>query len=204
MGLMFSGKTEKMMKYVKQYQETECILIKHRNDIRSDEKSVISHAGQKMKATTVDKLEELEENDLNYKKLKLIAVDEGHFFHNIAPCAQKWALQGKMVIITTIKSDLFMEPIQNVSHLIAIADKVTILSNVCSNCNAKAVFNYRKTPLPETDNDVERYVGGAEDYTILCRECFSNKQQQDYNSQQGIFSDEKARQHVQKLHNTIK
>jgi thymidine kinase len=197
-GSMFSGKTEKLLNQLEKFKNSERILIKHRDDKRFDDANVVSHSGKKFPAITFDKLEELSNNEW-YKKLKVIAVDEGHFFPEISTYAHQWALHGKQVLISAIQSDIFMEPLPNVSQLVSKADKISVLTSYCSQCHAKSLFNYRKTPLPSIENPVARYLGGPDEYTTLCRTCFHKRMADDYEKNQGLLSNKEERKRAEKL-----
>jgi thymidine kinase len=198
-GPMFSGKTENLLGQLSKLKPNEYILIKHLNDVRYSETCVESHSGIKFPASSMKNLEQLDRNSDMYENAKVIAVDEGHFFSNIAEQAYQWALHGKLVLVTAIQTDMYMEALPNISGLTAKADKITLLASYCSHCKAKGLFSYRKTALPKEGNDVERFVGGGEDYTTLCRICFHKRMIDDCEKKLGLFSDEVARNRIKTM-----
>jgi len=194
-GAMFSGKTSALLRPYKTYNVNERVLIKHVDDIRFQNNAsfVFSHIGEKTVAVAVSKLGEISTHDAFYNSLKLIAVDEGHFFDDIYEYASQWALHGKNVIITGLCRDILLRPLPAISRLIAVADDVTFLTSKCSLCTGTAGFNYQKTALPETTNLVEKYRGTADDYSALCRTCFYKRTREDCSNKTGMFIDQQLR-----------
>ena len=141
---MFAGKTAMLIDKFKRYKSQETVLLKHSCDTRYSNDYVVSRNGESFSATAVSELLCNGETMFGdrYKNLAVIGIDEGQFFPNIANCAHQWALQGKNVIITAIKTGIYMEPIQAIAELAAIADLETQLRTGCRHCAGLALFTY--------------------------------------------------------------
>ena len=190
-GPMFAGKTTVLLEILKAKKPNSVVLLKHRDDTRFPVRDkVLTHTGASFPCTIVQNLEDINRNC--YEDWCTIAVDEGQFFPNIYEMASKWACQGKEVIITAISNGLFMEPLRQIANLMAVSDKITKLTAVCTSCIADANFSYRKTPFPEhvSPTSPTFFLGGEESYKALCRRCFVKHIQHDHSQQTGMFSGE--------------
>jgi len=190
-GPMFAGKTSHLLTVLKQRETKNVVLVKHFEDNRFPSNSkVISHDGFSYPCITVRNLQEVQKKDSCFNDCSTIAIDEGQFFSEIFEYAELWACHGKEVIITTLTSGIFMEPLKYVSKLLAVCDKITMLKASCSSCFGKAVFTFRITAFPEheTPESPSFFVGGLDDYTPLCRRCFLKRIQYDHSNSLGMFS----------------
>jgi len=197
-GAMFTGKTETLFKYLDRVLGNERVLLKHKHDRRYDDACVVSHMGTRFPALNVSELKEFSKKDEFYDNLKLIAVDEGQFFPDLAEHAHQWALHGKNVVIAAIQTDLFTEPLPTISRVIAKADRVTYLSGICTQCQGIGSFSYRKNPLPDGEDTMQRYVGGVNDYTLLCRACYQRIMHETFSNRSGMFTKKDARDRFKK------
>jgi thymidine kinase len=195
---MFTGKTETLLKYLDKATVSERVLIKHKLDIRYDDVCVVSHKGTRFPALNVSELGEFSKQDEYYSNLKLIAVDEGQFFPDLAEHAHQWALHGKHVVIAAIQTDMFTDPLPDISRVIAKADRVTHLSGICTQCQGIGSFSYRKNALPDGEETVQKYVGGVKDYTLLCRACYQRTMHEAFTNRSGMFIKKEARDRFKK------
>jgi thymidine kinase len=104
--------------------------------------------------------------------------------------SQKWACHGKEVIISSIASGIFMEPLKNVAKLMALCDEITIMKTQCNSCLGTAIFSYRTSPFPENEspNSPAFFLGGFTEYATLCRRCFIKRIACDQEMKIGMFS----------------
>lgn len=211
-GPMFSGKTTKLIQILKQRNIHEVYAVKHIQDTRYPENSerskIISHDGDDFPCYRSNNLFIPAEI---YEKVSIIAIDEGQFFTDLVITAEKFACEGKEVIITGLRNGLFMEPITSMVNLLGIADVITTLSTTCVSClNAEAAFTYRKIPLPENEEIINPtfFLEGNEAYCSLCRRCHIKKLQFDKKERRGMFSNNafkrmKIPSHIFDLNNSI-
>lgn len=197
---MGSGKTAALLKTYSEAAESERLMVKHRYDNRfgSFAETVVSRDGCVAVAVAIEKLENLHITE-RFAELKLICVDEGHFFDDVSEYAALWARNGKKVVVTGVSRDIFFRPLANMSKLIAQADQVTFLTAKCNHCHGVGGFNYRATAFPDTDNRVLKYVGGDVEYITLCRPCFYKRMKDDIKNCAGMFSNANQREIAQEL-----
>merc|ERR1711879_726297 len=101
----------------------------------------------------------------------VIGIDEGQFFSDLFPFCEKWADEGKIVIVAALDGTFQRKAFGTVLNLIPIAEKVTKLSAVCMlRCSRDASFTYR---MP-TETEVE-VIGGADKYVAVCRGCYAEQ-----------------------------
>ena len=97
----------------------------------------------------------------------VIGIDEGQFFNDIAHYCEKWAQTGKTVIVAALDATFQRKPFNSILQLVPLAEKVTKLTAVCTDCAADAAFTARTTK--ETDVEV---IGGSSSYKAVCRNCY--------------------------------
>jgi thymidine kinase len=85
----------------------------------------------------------------------------------IVEYAHKLALDGKIIIISGLSGTFKMEPFENMSKLISIADEVVFCRSVCVSCTDDASFTLRTSNSEELVS-----IGGADTYKPVCRRCF--------------------------------
>ena len=94
----------------------------------------------------------------------VIGIDEGQFFNDIAHYCEKWAQTGKTVIVAALDAAFQRKPFNFILQLVPLAEKVTKLTAVCTDCAADAAFTARTTK--ETDVEV---IGGSSSYKAVCK-----------------------------------
>jgi thymidine kinase len=188
-GPMFSGKTTFLLNYLNKTKPRETVLLKHLQDTRFPVRSrVVTHGGMSFPAIEVQRLKDLDNE--HFETCSTIAIDEGHLFENLYETSLEWVRHGKQVIITALSNGTFMQPLTEISRLMAVADKVIALTTECSSCHARANFSFRKKAFPENENPDSPafFIGGSEAYTPLCRRCFIKQYQHDQEHTLGMFS----------------
>ena len=98
----------------------------------------------------------------------VLAIDEGQFFPDLADMCDRWASQGKSVIVAALDGTFQREPFPVIMALIPRAEEVIKLTAICVGCGADAAFSRRLSD--ETDVEV---IGGADKYVAMCRACYA-------------------------------
>ena len=171
-GPMFAGKTTAMMREVEARRATRAagsvFIVKHALDRRygAAAAALTAHDGHAWKAhAVVRRLADADVGDAT-----LIAVDEGQFFDDLAVVCDRWAHEGRDVLVATLISDYNRDPFAAPSALLSKADKIVFMEASCAQCGREASFTYY---LGERQSkQTEFAVGGSESYVSLCRRCF--------------------------------
>jgi thymidine kinase len=168
-GSMISGKTEELIRRLKQSVRDRQIIIVFRSnmDTRAQEKRISSHDNNSMKSIGIDCSVDI----LNYvEEAQVIGIDEGQFFDNELPgICSLLANMGKHVIVAGLDMDFRGKAFGPMPELMALAEEVTKLHAICNRCDNPAQFSHRK--IPETETVM---VGAADLYEPICRSCFTN------------------------------
>lgn len=179
-GPMFASKTSSMISEVERYLITKkkCMIIKHAQDTRYDHYSkgvpIVTHSGKifdKCPIVTVGLLKTANEKfaeSLHHSDV--IAISEGQFYDDVSEYANKWANEGKIVIVEALNGDFRQKPFDNVVNLMSVSDTVVHLKAICMVCYENdASFTIR------TNKNEERIVIGNENiYMAVCRQCKIN------------------------------
>ncbi len=168
-GSMFSGKTEELLRRMKRARlaKLKVMLFKPRVDDRYDEVKVVSHEGLNADAIPVASGEEilaLARPD----EIAVVGIDEVQFFDQaIVPVVESLANRGVRVICAGLDQDYRGLPFGPMPSLMCIAEFVTKLHAVCTQCGAPACRSQR---LLATEGQL--FVGGSAAYEARCRQCF--------------------------------
>lgn len=165
-GPMFSSKSSTLLARIRRHEIAgrSCIVIKYIKDTRYDEKHLTTHDLIKHPALPADDLSELDNVVAEYD---CIGIDEGQFFKNLAASCDKWANNGKIVIVSGLDSTFARKPFGEMPALMAIAEKIDKLSAVCQTCGQDAAYSKRKVESEEVE-----LIGGADKYVASCRKCY--------------------------------
>eukprot|EP00041_Stephanoeca_diplocostata_P015195 m.288391 g.288391 ORF g.288391 m.288391 type:complete len:226 (+) comp19960_c0_seq11:177-854(+) len=167
LGPMFSGKSTELLRRIKRYSiaKNRCLVIKYINDTRYSKDRVSTHDRQEFEATAANKLFDVErETD----DVDIVGIDEGQFFPDLVPFAEKMASVGKTVIIGALDGTFQRKPFGTILELVPMAEHVVKLNAVCFNCGADAPFSKRIV-----DDTAVEVIGGADKYVAACRRCFT-------------------------------
>jgi thymidine kinase len=167
-GSMFSGKTEELLRRVKRARlaRLPVQLFKPQVDSRYDAVKVVSHAGEQAEALPVGSAAELERNV--DEQTRVVGVDEVQFFDDdIVQVVERLADRGVRVICAGLDLDYRGVPFGTMPALLAVAEQVTKLQAVCSQCGAPATRSQRLVA-----REGQLFVGGASEYEPRCRACF--------------------------------
>lgn len=172
-GPMFSRKTSELISLARQHMiaEDKVIAFKPSNDIRYSETKIVSHTGEELDATPIDRrfpgqmikcVHELEEHDGN---IDVICIDEAQFF-------QESAMRGvisyflynlrKTIIVSGLSQDSFGDPFGAMPYILAIADDIIHKKAVCS--SSKMVGAATRTFRKNTSDATQVVVGGKDIY----------------------------------------
>ncbi|EGR33225.1 thymidine kinase, putative [Ichthyophthirius multifiliis] len=167
-GPMFSGKSSKLLEYIKRYQykQQRCLVFNYVNDNRySQEEQITTHNGQSFKAQKISNLSDVLNISKNYD---VIAIDEGQFFLDIADIADQLANQGKIVIVAALDASFQRKAFNNILDLVPICEEIIKLKAVCLICKEDASYSKRKGSSKRVE-----MIGGEELYFPVCRVCFN-------------------------------
>jgi len=172
-GSMFSGKSEELIRRVRRVQiaKKKVQVFKPTIDDRYDVQHIYSHNGTKVEAINVikskDILEKVEPDT------EVIAIDEAQFYdHDIVSICQKFADQGRRVIVAGLDQDFRGEPFGPIPKLLAIAEYVDKLQAICMICGNTASRTQRLVNgQPAKYSDPTILIGAKESYEARCRKC---------------------------------
>lgn len=168
-GPMFSGKStegiKRIRKYAVVYGDELTLSVKYSGDNRYTEDAKVStHDRTTLPAISCTKLEELGEE---WKKYRVIFIDEGQFFEDIKQFVLH-ALKNQIIIIVAgLDGDYKKDPFPNDwLSLIPYASHVKKLKAICK-CGNAAAFTTRMSS--ETEQTV---IGGSDKYEARCNKCW--------------------------------
>ncbi|MEO7521537.1 MAG: thymidine kinase [Gemmatimonas sp.] len=173
-GVMFSGKTEELMRRVRRstIARKHVQLFKSHLDNRYAGQWVISsHDRRSLEAVPVDTAAQI---TLRLDPMAhVIAIDEAQFLDaGIVSVATSLAERGRRVIVAGTDTDFRGEPFGFMPQLMAVAEVVDKLHAICVLCGSPASRNQRLiegTPAPYDSPTI--MVGAADSYEARCRAC---------------------------------
>lgn len=176
-GPMYCGKTEELIRQVKRaaIAQKKVQVFKHAIDTRyGPDRKVFSHAGLSFESELVKTPAQiLKRTD---PKTEMVAIDESQWFgKKLVPVIQKLLDEGKHVVIAGLALTFDRTPFLPMPTLMAMADKVTKLSAICTVCGEEAVFHKRITGGKKIDplEADPTLVGRSDAYEARCRKCFN-------------------------------
>lgn len=175
-GPMFSGKSEELMRRLRRAKiaRQNVLTFKHFYDNRHSLTYVVSHDGNKLEAEPLTSVSDILAL-VNKQEITVIGIDEVQFFPNdIIPVICQLVQHGKRVIVAGLDLDFRGVPFGCMPTLMAIADKVTKLQAICTECGVDAHFTQRLVNgKPARYNDPIILIGAQEAYEARCRGCYS-------------------------------
>ena len=173
-GPMFSGKSEELIRRLRRAQiaKLNVLTCKHSLDDRFTIECIISHDGNKLEAEAIEDVNEILKLGLD-NEIDLIGIDEVQWFDShIVDVICELIEQGKRVIVAGYELDFRGIPTGSMPILLSIADKVTKLPAICTQCGQDATLTQRLVNnQPAKYNDPLILVGGSENYQARCRDC---------------------------------
>jgi thymidine kinase len=165
LGPMFSSKTTEL---IRQYNRNsignkKCIMIKYLGDNRYDNNNVITHDGIKVQAIKCNKLEQVNEQIIDYD---VICIDEIQFYSDADIYCDIWANKGKKVYACGLSGTFKRTEFPVISKLIPKVEKIKFLRAICRENGNEASFS--KLDMITIDDNIE-IIGGAEKYRAVDR-----------------------------------
>ena len=171
MGPMFSGKSTYIIRSYQMYKKKyKTIILNYYKDNRYDNGNFIcTHNNQKEEAI---KLKELLKLDSKYLENEVFIIDEGHFFEDLLPFVLNLMKLNKKIIVIGLNGDIFGQPFSNIVSLIPYAQKILLLTALCSLCEneIKGFMHIKKTYKKK--NGEFKQIGGEEEYKTVCKKHF--------------------------------
>jgi thymidine kinase len=173
-GVMFSGKTEELMRRVRRAniaRKRVQLFKSHLDDRYAGLWAVSSHDQRSFEATPVDSAAQI--NQRLDPTAQVIAIDEAQFLDSgIVDVVTALAERGRRVIVAGIDTDFRGEPFGDMPRLMAVAEVVDKLHAICVLCGSPASRNQRLIggqPAPYDSPTI--MVGAADSYEARCRAC---------------------------------
>ena len=173
-GCMFSGKTTRMYGEISKMQYTlrKCIIIKFKSDDRS-----VSDGGGIEDIYTHDKNMKIQNDieviivsrlsDADIGDAKCIGIDEGQFFPDLNKYCNKWADEGRYVVVAALDGTFMEMPFPEVALLGASCYDTIKVHPICMECKKNdAIFSIRTS-----QNQEIMLIGGLDKYKVVCRKC---------------------------------
>lgn len=175
-GPMFSGKSEELIRRLRRAKiaQQSVITFKPQIDNRYGLEYVVSHNGSKVDAKPLENVFDIisivKENDAT-----VIGIDEAQFFApELISVVCQLIHDKKRIIVAGLDLDFRGAPFGCMPALLAIADKVTKLHAICTECGHDAHFSQRLVNgNPAKYDDPIVMIGAQEAYQARCRGCYS-------------------------------
>jgi thymidine kinase len=173
-GVMFSGKTEELMRRVRRAmiaRKRVQVFKSHLDSRYAGVFSVSSHDGRSVEAIPVDSSIQISQRI--DPMAHVIAIDEAQFLdHGIVEVTAALARRGRRVILAGLDTDFRGEPFGPMPELMAVAEVVDKLNAICVLCGAPATRTQRLIEgVPAAWDSETIMVGGREAYEARCRAC---------------------------------
>lgn len=169
-GPMFAGKSEELLRRINRmkFADVNCLVFKPKIDTRS--MNVKSRDGRQAKAVSISDPYQIY-HYVNYYRLDAIAIDEVQFLSNeIIEVVQTLADSGINVVVAGLDRDFRGEPFGPIPALLTVAEKITKLTAICTECGAEASRTQRLIDgRPASYNSPQILIGNTETYTARCR-----------------------------------
>ncbi len=173
-GVMFSGKTEELMRRVRRAtiaRKRVQLFKSHLDNRYAGLFAISSHDQRSFDATPVDSAAQITQR-LD-PSAHVIAIDEAQFLDdNIVSVVTALAERGRRVIIAGTDTDFRGEPFGGMPQLMAVAEIVDKLHAICVLCGGAASRNQRLIAgQPAAYDSPTIMVGAADSYEARCRAC---------------------------------
>ena len=169
-GSMFSGKTEELIRRLKEAQANGLFteIFHPKIDTRYSENSLVSHNANRIPSKPVAASADILAAG---KKVQVVGIDEAQFFDDGLPAVCNLLVKnGVRVIIAGLDMDFKGRPFGPMPTLMAIAESVTKVHAVCLICGNPALYSYRLVPSKE-----KVLLGEKDSYEPRCRICYNLK-----------------------------
>src|SRR5690554_4305035 len=163
-GSMFSGKTEELIRRLKraQFARQKVEIFKPAVDVRYDEGMVVSHDSNVIRSTPVPASANI---PILADGCDVVGVDEAQFCDDeIVRVCNDLANKGVRVIVAGLDMDYKGNRFGPMPYLMATAEYVTKVHDICTRTGNLAQFSYRKS-----SNDNLVLLGEVDEYEPLSR-----------------------------------
>lgn len=173
-GPMFSGKTTELIRRIESARElgSATLAIKPTTDNRYSSYDLVTHTGQRIQASAVLNAAEILAlvGELRISKsMKIVAIDEAHFFgEELSQVCATLLSWGFRVIVVGLEFDHRGDVFEPFPALFTLSNDTTRLVGVCSICGNRAIHTQRMNPSMQ-----RIVVGGVGDYEPRCEKCFA-------------------------------
>lgn len=171
-GPMYAGKTSTLLQKIlwAQHQEKNILVLKPSKDNRYSEDSIITHNQLHYPCVNFDNFEEIDEKfDIKSENYDIVFLDEIQFIDlSTIKIVEKWLKNGVSLVATGLDQDSNGVPFDSTAYLMALSDKITKLTAICSVCGKEASKTYRDNPSEE-----RIVVGSVGMYEARCLEHWS-------------------------------
>ena len=172
-GPMYSGKSEELIRRIKRAKiaRQKVQVFKPGIDDRYSRSDVVSHAGEKQEAVSVECADEI--ISLVEEDTMVIAIDEAQFFDDkLVDVCVHLADMDKRVICAGLDMDFRGVPFGPMPQLMAVAEFVDKIQAICVVCGNPATRTQRLIDgKPAREDDPIVLVGAQEKYEARCRKC---------------------------------
>ena len=168
LGPMFAGKSTELLRRMRRLEISgkQILSVKYAADTRYKSDAISTHDNIVRSAVSCKMLSELDQMWRNYD---VIGIDEGQFFEDVVQFSENAANDGKIVILSALNGTWKRSGWTNILELVPKCEKVKKLSAICKICSYNADFTFRHI----FGVGPEEFIGGAEMYMPLCRECYN-------------------------------
>lgn len=174
-GPMFSGKSEELIRRLRRAQiaKQEVAVFKHALDDRHNTVDIRSHNGHTLTGFATSDIDTILDVALK-NSVQVVGIDEIQFFStDIIQVICKLIDAQKRVIVSGLDLDFRGVPFGPIPTLLAIADSITKLQAICTECGLEAHFTQRLVNnKPANYDDPIIQVGAQEAYQARCRGCY--------------------------------
>lgn len=172
-GPMFAGKTEELIRRVKrmEYAKKKYMIFKPAIDNRYSQNEIVSHNKKSLEAISIRHGSDIKRH--LKRSTQAVVIDEVQFFDDsLIKYVKELADKGYRVICAGLDTDFRGEPFGVVGPIMAISERVTKLTAICSVCGEDATRTQRIIGgNPAYYNDPIILVGEKESYEARCRCC---------------------------------
>ncbi len=166
-GSMFSGKTEELIRRLRraQFAKQKVEIFKPMVDVRYDEDMVVSHDANEIRSTPVPAAANIR---IFGDTCDVVGIDEAQFFDDeIVTVCNDLANKGVRVVVAGLDMDFKGNPFGPMPALMATAEYVTKVHEICTRTGNLANYSFRKS-----NNDDLVMLGETEEYEPLSRAAF--------------------------------
>jgi len=174
-GPMFSGKSEELIRRLRRAKiaKQEVAVFKHAFDTRHNTGDIRSHNGNTLPGFATSDVQNIFKLAQEHH-IQVVGIDEIQFFStDVIQVICDLVAAGKQVIVSGLDLDFRGVPFGPMPTLLAIADTITKLQAICTECGLEAHFTQRlvNNEPAKFDGPIVQ-VGAQEAYQARCRGCY--------------------------------